>query len=141
MRAYLLDASALLAWLHEEPGAGFVDAILEQSAISSVNLGEVLYKTESSKQQAGDLLALGLQVIPFCTAHALELPALRATDRTRQQEARARRVRVQTLSLADLCCLATGVVERRPVVTADTYWSELGVSGLSVIDYRTPPTG
>jgi PIN domain nuclease of toxin-antitoxin system len=47
VRAYLLDASALLAWLHEEPGAGFVDAILEQSAISSVNPGEVLYKTES----------------------------------------------------------------------------------------------
>lgn len=112
-------------------GAGFVDAILEQSAISSVNLAEVLYKTalyktESSKQQAGDLLALGLQVIPFSTEHALELPALRATDRSRQQEARARRVRVQTLSLADMCCLATGVVEGRPVVTADTYWSELG---------------
>lgn len=141
MKAYLLDASALLAWLHEESGADFVDAILEQSAISSVNLGEVLYKTESSSEQAVDLLALGLQVLPFSTEHALELPALRATDRSRQREAKARRARAQTLSLADLCCLATGIVERRPVVTADSYWSELGVPGLSVIDYRTAPTG
>jgi PIN domain nuclease of toxin-antitoxin system len=39
----VLDASALLAYLRDEPGAGLVaDAIARGTTISSVNLAEVL---------------------------------------------------------------------------------------------------
>lgn len=41
---FVLDASALLALLQDEPGANRVAGILPESAISSVNLSEVVAK-------------------------------------------------------------------------------------------------
>ena len=42
--SYVLDASALLAWLHGEPGLEIVEASLNRSVICSVNWAEVLQK-------------------------------------------------------------------------------------------------
>jgi ribonuclease VapC len=43
MASTVPDASALLAYLHDEPGADVVaDAVADGAAISTVNLGEVL---------------------------------------------------------------------------------------------------
>jgi len=41
----VLDASALLAFLHNEPGADKVDAIISDSLISTVNWSEVVQKS------------------------------------------------------------------------------------------------
>lgn len=138
MGAYLLDASALLAWMGDEGGADYVESILEESAISSVNFGEALYKADRSTHQAADIMALGLQVIPFSANHALELPDLRVADALLREKARSRGDRVQSLSLADMCCLATGIIEELTVVTGDTYWWEIPLPTLALIDYRTP---
>jgi PIN domain nuclease of toxin-antitoxin system len=40
----VLDASALIAVLREEPGAAAVEAVLDDAAISTVNLSEVQAK-------------------------------------------------------------------------------------------------
>lgn len=138
MAAYLLDASALLAWMGDEDGADYVESILEESAISSVNFGEALYKAVRATDQAADLVALGLHVIPFTARHAMELPALRLADGVLREKARSRGDRAQSLSLADMCCLATGVVEKLTVVTGDSYWWEIPLPGLTLIGYRAP---
>ena len=44
---YLLDASAVLAYLQREPGWRFVDGIMDRSAITTVNVIEVLTKLVS----------------------------------------------------------------------------------------------
>jgi ribonuclease VapC len=41
----VLDASALLAYLQNEPGSEVVEAVLVESAISSVNWAEVVQKS------------------------------------------------------------------------------------------------
>ena len=41
----MLDASALLAYLHDEPGSETIDFMLDESAISSVNWTEVVQKS------------------------------------------------------------------------------------------------
>ncbi len=137
MAGYLLDASALLAWMGDENGADYVDSILEESAISSVNFGEALCKAGRARLQAADIVSLGLQVIPFSARHAMELPGLKAAGEISREQARSRTDRAQSLSLADLCCLATGILERLVVVTGDRYWWELPLPGLSLIDYRS----
>ena len=43
----VLDASALLAYLHDEPGADKVDAVISESQISTVNWSEVVQKSLS----------------------------------------------------------------------------------------------
>jgi len=43
----VLDASALLAYLHEEPGADTVGAVIGESFISTVNWSEVMQKSLS----------------------------------------------------------------------------------------------
>lgn len=137
MAVYLLDASALLAWMGDEDGANYVESILEESAISSVNFGEALYKAGRSTPQAADLMARGLHVIPFSAQHALELPDLKLADAVLRQQARGRGDRARSLSLTDMCCPATGIVEERSVVTADRYWWQIPLPGLTLIDYRS----
>ena len=44
MSKYVLDASALLTVLNEEPGKERVEAILSQAAVSTVNLAETFGK-------------------------------------------------------------------------------------------------
>ena len=40
----VLDASALLAYLQDEPGSEVIDEVLAESAMSSVNWAEVIQK-------------------------------------------------------------------------------------------------
>ena len=111
----VLDASALLALLHEEPGAEFVE--LEGAVISAVNWSEVLYKCLSRgvdiKGLRGDLEALGLSIEPF-TPQDAELAA-ELWPQTRSLG----------LSLGDRACLALGLRSGLTVVTADRSWKNL----------------
>ena len=69
----VIDASAVLAWLRDEPGADTVAGRLDGSFLSAVNLSEVLQNhlavgTLSRPEAAGfagDLASLGLSVVPF----------------------------------------------------------------------------
>ena len=45
-KRYLLDASALLAAIHNEQGGDTVQQRIEESVVSSVNWSEVLQKLE-----------------------------------------------------------------------------------------------
>ncbi|UQN09484.1 PIN domain-containing protein [Deinococcus sp. QL22] len=80
----ILDASAIIAWLRQEPGADQVDAALQNDAvISAVNFAEVLSKVGERggdvRAAARDLRIEGLQVELMCRTHAPWcLPALTA---------------------------------------------------------------
>ncbi len=114
----LLDASALLAYLHREPGFEAVRAALrEGAAIGAVNLAEVLGKVREKGRDAAKihaaLRALGLQVLPFEEADAAlagELGPL---------------ARKHGLALGDRAALAQAMRRGMPVLTADRAWVEL----------------
>jgi len=112
--AFLLDASALLAYLQKEPGFEAVrEALREGAGISAVNLAEVVGKLKAKGKDPDRilrwLLAMGLEVLPF----TLEAGALDPLTRP------------LGLSLGDRACLAAGKVRRLPVLTTDRSW--LGV--------------
>lgn len=110
----ILDASALLALLFQEPGADIVDRHLAGACISTVNLCEVLGRLARDGVPAGPLLdelaRSSIVVVAFETAHA-ELAA-----------AMVPHVRAHGLSLGDRACLALALARREPVLTADRVW-------------------
>lgn len=116
-KEYVLDASALLAWLNEESGGEEVESLLERSAISTVNLSETLQKSLARgavvKGLKEDLAALGLWVVNF-TPEDAELAA-----------EMWRYTRHLGLSLGDRYCLATAKRLGAPAVTADRAWAKL----------------
>lgn len=120
----VLDASALLAWLREEPGAEIVERFLEASVISAVNLSEVLQKSLAAGLDASrlpeDLGTLGVSVVAFGEREARVSAALWPATRP------------LGLSLADRACMATAVCLGLPAMTADGDWREVQREGLSV---------
>jgi len=120
MSAYVLDSSALLALLLDEPGAMHVVAVLASGAtISAVNLSEVVAKLaergmpEQAIREALD--PLDLDVAPADTSLAYAAGVLRPPTRH------------LGLSLGDHFCLALGARLSLPIVTAERAWSAVAV--------------
>jgi ribonuclease VapC len=122
--ARVLDASAILAWLREEPGADVVAERVAGSHVCAVNLSEVLQKSLASGADteglADDLLAVGLLVADFGAEHASVAAELWGSTRH------------LGLGVADRACLATAVVLGVPALTADRPWAGIEREGLFV---------
>jgi ribonuclease VapC len=115
----VLDASALLAFLQNEPGAEEVAALLSRSCISAVNLAETLSKLVEYGKPLDDVSyqieRLRIPVIPFDAEQAKLVASLwQAT-------------RVVGLSLGDRACLAVGLKTGLPVLTTERAWSKVKV--------------
>jgi len=126
MSSVVLDASALLALLQDEPGSDRVLAQLAGALISSVNLSEVVAKLAERGMPEGDIhrsLSLGLEVIPFDEKLAWQAGLLRPQTRH------------AGLSLGDRACLALARSRSRPTLTADHAWVGLNV-GVEVVVIR-----
>lgn len=110
---HVLDASAVLALLHDEPGGDEVEALLDGSALSSVNLSEVIQKAEQHGVDTEglelDLEALGVELVPFDA-----LAARRAAEMW---------VPGSGLSLGDRACLALAAIIEGVAVTAERGWA------------------
>ena len=114
----VLDASAVLALLNDEPGANLVAEALPSSRLGAANLAEVIGKLVDADVESGRvrglLTAAGVTIEPFTEADAELGGAMRALDGGR------------ALSLGDRCCLALTVRSDPPVVlTADRAWADL----------------
>ena len=113
----VLDASALLAFLHGEPGGEVVEELLGTSAISSVNWSEVIQKALEKKTEVEglreELESLGLEIVPFTAPLAEKTAHLREGTRS------------LGLSLGDRACLALAEDLGRPAVTTDKIWGDL----------------
>lgn len=115
----VLDASSLLAFLHDEPGADRVWSVLSGAMVCAVNWSEVVQK--SLRRQADitgmrqEFAEAGVSFMPF-TAEQAEIAAL-LWDKTRHHG----------LSLADRACLALAMERQLPILTADRAWSALSL--------------
>ena len=119
MTRAVLDASAILTLLHDEPGASEVTPWVAEGVVSAVNLAEVVGKLlEAGMPEAPAISAiegLALDVVAFDAAMAVRAGALRPSTRS------------LGLSLGDRVCLATAQVLELPVITADRSWRELDI--------------
>ncbi|MGH3978195.1 MAG: PIN domain-containing protein [Pseudonocardiaceae bacterium] len=113
----VLDTSAVLAWLRDEPGAKIVDPLLASGIVSAPNWSETWQKLHQHGVDADRatrrLRVLGVRVEPLTADGAVA--AARLWDHTRSAG----------LSLGDRCCLALAVRLGCPAVTADTTWADL----------------
>lgn len=75
-RSFILDASALLASLFEEPGAAVTEAALAHAAMSSVNYSEVIANQVRKGAELGAAMRmvddLDLPIFPWDAALARE---------------------------------------------------------------------
>ncbi len=127
MSRSVFDASAVLALLNREPGRDRVHKLLDDAAISSVNLSEVVAKLIDRgldrSDIEGELRGLGLELILFDWSLALHSGELR------------RPTRALGLSFGDRACIATAMSLGAPAVTTDRAWVNLEV-GVKVITVR-----
>jgi PIN domain nuclease of toxin-antitoxin system len=114
----LLDASAVLAFLQDEPGQDEVAWHVESSVIAAPNWAEVVQKVRSHPGSAT------LEVLSGLLAVGLEIEPLWPDDATRAGEIWEI---CPTLSLADRCCLAVAERMEVPVLTADAAWADCGL--------------
>lgn len=123
MTEIVLDASAVLALLNGEPGAGTVEAVIAGAALSTVNLAEVLAKLAEQGLDDGQLrlvaTSLPCSIVPFEASHAFEAALLRRTTRNKG------------LSLGDRACLAAARILNTRAMTTDTAWKDIDV-GISI---------
>ena len=122
MSRVVLDTSALLAILHQEPGAEIFAQqfhLLENATMSTVNVAEAY----------GKLVRRGID--PEDAWEAVTAPVPEILDFDKEQAKTAGWLQPQTrslgLSLGDRACLALGIALKAPVYTADRAWKDLRI--------------
>ena len=119
MNKYVLDASAILALLNNETGAGLVQDLMPESVISAVNYAEVVSRLallgmpENEIHETLDIL--GLDIIQFDREQAFRTGML--ANGTRQFG----------LSLGDRACLALSLKSGAAALTSDRVWQDLKI--------------
>ena len=123
MSDVVLDASALLAAINNEPGGERVKPLLRRALVSSVNLSEtaavLLAIGVAATTVRSGLSQLGVTTVPFDDALAFAAADLRPLTRP------------AGLSFGDRACLALALQRQLPVLTADRAWTRVGL-GLEV---------
>lgn len=133
--ATVLDASALLAYLRDEPSAEVVSgAIADGTVISTVNLAEVFSRVAdrgvdpaklAARLRERGLLGGVITVEQFTVGDAIDAGRLRPMTRD------------AGLSLGDRACLALARRLDASALTADTAWDDAG-HGVELL-HRRPP--
>jgi len=127
MSKIVLDASALLAVLNQEPGAEkLTPELLGEGVASTVNLAEVqtkLVREGADPDEAWDLAIASVpRAEPFTSEHAKIAGSI------------VKQTRPLGLSLGDRACLALAVALKAPVYTTDGEWKRLKLGiGIHVI--------
>jgi len=118
--AIVLDASAIIAHLNDEPGGDKVEPMLDGALVSTVNLCQVGTKLADRGVPRDDLdvimNALRLSVVTFDQRQSRIAVTLRAPTRSKG------------LSLADRACLALAQAMDATAVTADRAWADLDIN-------------
>lgn len=120
----ILDASALLALIHQERGADIVKPLLKKAVMSTVNISEVLTALQRTdillKEALTSICDIIQTIIPFDTVHAQLTAELSPFTKSKG------------LSLGDRACIALGQKLQIPVYTADRIWGELKLENVDI---------
>ena len=120
MSEVVLEASALLAFLNQEKGSEIITQYLDRSAMSSINLSEVIAKLVERnipEDVIRELFSqLKIDIIPVDQEQAVTAGFLRSQTRS------------AGLSLGDRICLALGLQLNLPVLTTDRAWEKVSLS-------------
>ncbi|ODU24594.1 MULTISPECIES: type II toxin-antitoxin system VapC family toxin [unclassified Sphingopyxis] len=119
MTDYVLDASAVLAVIQEEPGAERIEAHLDTGCISAVNLAEIVGKLQDrglGDNEIDELIALlDLDTRILDKEGAVFMGKLRQSTK------------VAGLSLGDRACLALAHSLGATAITMDRAWKDLEI--------------
>jgi PIN domain nuclease of toxin-antitoxin system len=117
MTQAVLDASAILAFLQNEPGEQVVGKALGEAVMSAVNASEVVAKLISRGMPAETAIdsvsILGVEIVPFGMDEAWDAARLTQAGKP------------LGLSFADRSCLALAQKLGARALTADRRWSAL----------------
>jgi len=115
----VLDSSAILAVIFDEPGSDRVAPLLQGALLSSVNLAEVhtqlLLRDVPDAFSWSRILGMGFEVCPFGEEEARITAELIAQTRS------------LGLSFGDRACLALAIQHQAPVYTTDRAWKSLAL--------------
>lgn len=124
-KAYVLDASAILAVLNDERGGEEVESMLSKAAVSAVNVAEVYTKLIESGMEESEaresFALLGLQIEKFDEEMAMLSALLRPKTKR------------FGLSLGDRSCLALAIKTKATAITADKSWAKVGLCPIKII--------
>ena len=114
MGRFVMDASAVIAVLREEPGAEQVIPHLFGSLISTVNLAEVFCKSQSRgilpATDALTIQQMKLEVVPFDAEQAQLLANILP------------KTLGSSVGFADRACMALAMQQQMPALTGDRDW-------------------
>jgi PIN domain nuclease of toxin-antitoxin system len=124
MARAVLDASAVIALLRDEPGARAVAAYAGDALISAVNVQEVAKAllVRGIPLDIARLMieSLRLEVRPHGREDAYAAAGLHEATRSRRS------------GLGDRTCMALAITAGLPAITTDRAWAELAIPGLEV---------
>ena len=124
MSKVVLDASALLALIKNEPGAKIVEELLGNIVMSSVNVAEVasiLLDSDMSPEEAQEAIEPFVDsIIPFNLKHSIDCAALKKITKH------------LGLSLGDRACITLGIQLGLPIYAADKIWLELKLENAKI---------
>ncbi len=119
MTDYVLDASAVLAVIQQEPGAERIEAHLDTGCVSAVNLAEIVGKLQDrglGNREIDELIALlDLDTRILDKEGAVFMGKLRQTTK------------LAGLSLGDRACLALAHSLGATAITMDRAWKSLDI--------------
>lgn len=115
----VLDASALLALLKQEPGYELVAKHLPEAIMSAINVSEtvaILHDTGIAQTECEKIIdELISEIIPFDKEQAYSAASLKKQTKS------------LGLSLGDRACLALGKFKNLPILSADKIWAKLNL--------------
>jgi PIN domain nuclease of toxin-antitoxin system len=116
-KKYILDTSALIALLQNEPGSEIVRDKLNSSLISSVSLCELVAFLSKNQIEEEDIEEIIKNIVPDVVDFNADISILGGKLIKVTQN--------YGLSLGDRACIATGIHYGLQIYTADKIWSKL----------------
>jgi ribonuclease VapC len=123
----VLDASALIALIHKEPGGEKVRPLMGHAVISAVNLAETIQRLRRAGTPIEEVRHALAQLIPNSIPFDETLAYVAASIHERTRHC--------GLSFGDCACLALALSREAPAVTAERHWHKAEV-GVKIIKIR-----